>query len=186
MSLTDLLNSVKKGIVKTSLGLSLVLSPLYGCGDESSNNNNSYSQDAGTPDSGPQWPECPLREYVNRCETLRGIYEVAESNCTNKYKEMSFEMDQSQEPRFESGEDCRPVYTVGIDKKTREKSCLGYYPFGDTTTGYDNQVEVDPYVFTKCDEEILKMRWNLGECQAWLRKTSPEPVEGQYSTGFCF
>ena len=60
-----------------------------------------------------QWPQCELKEYFDGCADFTGTYEVVESNCTNRFKEITFST-------YGSGfDDNGCASTVnGIDKKS--------------------------------------------------------------------
>ena len=110
-----------------------------------------------------QWPQCELKEYFDSCEDFTGTYEVVESNCTNRFKEITFET-------YSEDDGCGSIVN-GIDKKSGEVECLGgsdYYK--------SNQTEGSNYTFTKCGE-IVRMEWNNGKCESWLTKVSPDFFE---------
>ena len=107
-----------------------------------------------------QEQECGIKENLQP-EDFNGTYEVMESFCSNKYSQITFE-----------GED--DTFDVGaIDKKTGEFVCLDASADPNVNGNY---LSSSSHNFIKCDDLVMKMKWYDGGCEAWLEKTSNEPL----------
>lgn len=142
----------------------------YSCGTEDDNGIECYSAEQCAENEQClegvceelTWPECKIKENL-QSENFNGTYEVMETDCSNKYGQISFEGDNQ-------------TFNVGaIDKKTGEFVCLD--ASGDPNVN-GNYLSSSDYNFIKCDDLTMKMKWYGGECEGWLEKTSDEPIPG--------
>jgi len=114
------------------------------------------------------WPECGIKENVQP-DDFTGTYLVQDPTCSCKYEQISFKSEPCDSyEQFDLG---------GVDKKTGELECFGLSGNCDETLS-GNYYGLTDYSFTKCNDDIILMRWYNGGCTAYLEKISDNYISG--------